>query len=147
MTLGAYAAQTGRLGLAPLVASLPVAVLVALILYVNEVPDREGDAAAGKRTLVVRLPLHRIAWGYGVAVATAYVAIGVGVAGGWMPPVALLAGLTLPMAIAVGRDLARAPDRPYALIAAMAAQIRLHLFVGLLLAASYFIAAWFLHNG
>ncbi|WP_376792529.1 prenyltransferase [Thermoflexus sp.] len=147
MTLGAYAAQTGRLGLAPLVASLPVAVLIALVLYVNEVPDREGDAAAGKRTLVVRLPLHRIAWGYGIAVATAYLAIAAGVAGGWMPPAALLAGLTLPMAIAVGRDLTRAPDRPYALIAAMATQIRLHLYVGLLLTVSYFIALWFPHNG
>lgn len=147
MTLGAYAVQTGRLGLAPLVASLPVAVLIALVLYVNEVPDREGDAAAGKRTLVVRLPLHRIVWGYGVAVATAYLAIAAGVAGGWLPPVALLAGLTLPMAIAVGRDLARAPDRPYALITAMATQIRMHLYVGLLLATSYFIAPWFPHNG
>ena len=35
--------------------SLPVALLIALVLYVNQVPDREGDAAVGKRTLVVRI--------------------------------------------------------------------------------------------
>lgn len=35
--------------------SLPVSLWVANILLVNEFPDREADALAGKRTLVVRL--------------------------------------------------------------------------------------------
>ena len=42
MLLGAYVAQTGHLAWEPLVASLPVAILIALILYVNEIPDRRG---------------------------------------------------------------------------------------------------------
>ena len=56
MLLGAYVVQTrGALSWEPFVASLPIALLVALILYVNEIPDRRGDARAGKRTLPVRL--------------------------------------------------------------------------------------------
>ena len=56
MLLGAYVVQTrGVLAWEPFVASLPIALLVALILYVNEIPDRRGDARAGKRTLPVRL--------------------------------------------------------------------------------------------
>ena len=55
MLLGAYVVQTGgALAWEPFVASIPVALLVALILYVNEIPDRRGDARAGKRTLPVR---------------------------------------------------------------------------------------------
>ena len=50
MLLGAYVVQTGgALAWEPFVASLPIALLVALILYVNEIPDRRGDARAGKR--------------------------------------------------------------------------------------------------
>ena len=55
MLLGAYVVQTGgALAWEPFVASIPIALLVALILYVNEIPDRRGDARAGKRTLPVR---------------------------------------------------------------------------------------------
>jgi len=99
-----------------------------------------GDAAAGKRTLVVRLPLPWVARGYAIAAAAAYLSLAAGVLMGRIPPIALIAGLTVPTALSVGRDLARMADRPYALIPAMAAQIRVHLYVGLLLAASYLVA-------
>ena len=60
MLLGAYVVQTGgALAWEPFVASIPVAVLVALILYVNEIPDRRGDARVGKRTLPVRWSRER----------------------------------------------------------------------------------------
>ena len=61
MLLGAYVVQTrGALAWEPFVASIPVALLVALILYVNEIPDRRGDARAGKRTLPVRFSSRTI---------------------------------------------------------------------------------------
>ena len=74
MLLGAYVVQTGgALAWEPFVASIPVALLVALILYVNEIPDRRGDARAGKRTLPVRFSETTVITGYNVAVAAAYV--------------------------------------------------------------------------
>lgn len=44
----------GHFDLGRFLVGIPVGMWVALILVINEVPDLEGDAAAGKRTLVVR---------------------------------------------------------------------------------------------
>ena len=80
MLLGAYVVQTGgTLAWEPFVASIPIALLVALILYVNEIPDRRGDAHAGKRTLPVRFSRTTVIAGYGAAVAAAYIVLVAGV--------------------------------------------------------------------
>jgi hypothetical protein len=68
-----YFVQTGQYALRPL--SIPVAILVMLILYANEVPDRFADAKAGKRTLVVRMPPAAVIRGYVVAAAVAYLVV------------------------------------------------------------------------
>jgi 1,4-dihydroxy-2-naphthoate octaprenyltransferase len=52
---GAAWLQSGRVDWASLLISIPVSMWVASILLMNEVPDRDADARAGKRTLVVRL--------------------------------------------------------------------------------------------
>src|SRR6202048_5547872 len=67
MVLGAYYVQTGHYALRPLILSIPVAVLVMLILYANEIPDRFADAKAGERTLVVRMQPAAVIRGYVVA--------------------------------------------------------------------------------
>src|SRR5688572_23741762 len=91
MLLGAYVVQTrGALSWEPFVASIPVALLVALILYVNEIPDRRGDAQAGKRTLPVRLSKSSVIAGYRLAALGAYVILVVGVVAGLLPIPALL---------------------------------------------------------
>lgn len=61
--LGSYYVQTGRLSTAPLLASLPVGLLVAAILYVQSLPDLEWDRRCGKMTLVVKLGSTLAAWG------------------------------------------------------------------------------------
>src|SRR5688572_15716301 len=91
MLLGAYVVQTrGVLALEPFVASIPIALPVALILYVNEIPDRRGDAQAGKRTLPVRLSKSSVIAGYRLAALGAYVILVVGVVAGLLPIPALL---------------------------------------------------------
>lgn len=52
--LGFYA-QAGRLTWLPIVAVLPLCCLQFAMMFTVEFPDRESDAATGKRTLVVRL--------------------------------------------------------------------------------------------
>ena len=52
--LGAVWLQGAPLDLGAVLVSLPVGAWVAAILLINEVPDRDADARAGKRTLVVR---------------------------------------------------------------------------------------------
>jgi 1,4-dihydroxy-2-naphthoate octaprenyltransferase len=140
MLLGAYVVQTGgRLAWEPFVASIPVALLVALILYVNEIPDRRGDAYAGKRTLPVRFGRSSVIAGYRIAAAGAYVAVVAGVLIGLLPVTTLLVLLTIPLALRVSRGLEPNYDNPYGLMAIMGVNIQLHLVVGLAMLAAYLV--------
>jgi 1,4-dihydroxy-2-naphthoate polyprenyltransferase len=140
MLLGAYVVQTrGALAWEPFVASIPIALLVALILYVNEIPDRRGDAHAGKRTLPVRFGPRTIVTGYNVAATAAYVAVVVGVVLGILPVPTLLMLLTIPLARQVSAGLMPNYDNPYGLMAFMGVNVKLHLFAGLLLLAAYVV--------
>ena len=140
MLLGAYVVQTGGLvTLEPIVASLPIAILVALILYVNEVPDRPADARAGKRTLPVILSRPQVVNLYLLAALAAFAIIGGGVLAGVLPIPALLALLALPLVRRVYEGLQQNYESPYGLMAVMAVNIRLHLLVGVLLLAAYLI--------
>jgi len=140
MLLGAYVVQTGgALAWEPFVASIPVALLVALILYVNEIPDRRGDARAGKRTLPVRFSRTTVIAGYNVAVAAAYVVLVAGVVLGVLPIPVLLMLLTIPLALKVSRGLEPNYENPYGLMAIMGTNVQLHLRAGLLLLGAYLI--------
>jgi 1,4-dihydroxy-2-naphthoate octaprenyltransferase len=129
----------GALSWEPFVASIPVALLVALILYVNEIPDRRGDARAGKRTLPVRFSPRAVIGGYNAAATAAYVALVGGVVAGILPVPTLLMLLTIPLARRVSRGLAPNYDNPYGLMAIMGENVQLHLIAGLLLLAAYAI--------
>jgi 1,4-dihydroxy-2-naphthoate octaprenyltransferase len=138
MLLGAYVVQTGgTLSWEPVVVSIPVALLVALILYVNEIPDRRGDAHAGKRTLPVRFGPDAVILGYDVTIAVAYATLVIGVALGVLPIPTLLALLTIPLAYRVHKGLRPNYDNPYGLMAVMAVNIQVHLLAGILLFAAY----------
>jgi 1,4-dihydroxy-2-naphthoate octaprenyltransferase len=52
---GAAWLQSGRVDWESILISVPVSMWVAAILLINEVPDRNSDGRAGKKTLVVRL--------------------------------------------------------------------------------------------
>ncbi len=138
MLLGAYAVQSGgTLSLAAAVISVPVGLLVAMILYVNEIPDRAGDAEASKLTLPVRWPKRQVILGFDLAVGAAFAVVGVGVAVGLLPLPVLLSLMAIPLARETHRGLIRFYDNPYALMPTMALNIRLHLTVGLLLILGY----------
>jgi len=140
MLLGAYVVQTrGALAWEPFVASVPIALLVALILYVNEIPDRRGDAHAGKRTLPVRFSREAVVGGYRIAAAAAYLVVVAGVLGGLLPIPALLVLLTIPLARQVSANLTPNYDNPYGLMAIMGVNIKLHLYAGVLLFAAYIV--------
>lgn len=135
MVLGAYYVQTGHYALQPLVLSIPVALLVMLILYANEIPDRVADARAGKRTLVVRLSRKVVLQGYGVAAALAYLALVVGVVAGLLPWPTLAALLTIPLAVKTLRGLEQNYDDPYVLMGSLQNNVVLHFSTGILLVA------------
>jgi len=140
MVLGAYFVQTQRFDLEPLVASIPLAALIAAVLYVNEFPDHRSDASVGKRTLVVRLGVDAARWGYYGLIALAFVAVVVGVALRLLPAPALLALLALPLAAGAVRAFARSWRDPARLAPVTARTVFLHLGSGALLAAGYVLA-------
>jgi 1,4-dihydroxy-2-naphthoate octaprenyltransferase len=140
MLLGAYIVQTRTLSWEAVVASVPVAILVALILYVNEIPDRVGDAAAGKRTLPVRLSAAVVTNAYLIAAAASFGVIVVGAVAGLLPPFTVLALAAAPLVLRVYRGIRQNYSSPYALMASMGVNVTLHLYVGLLLLGGYAIA-------
>jgi 1,4-dihydroxy-2-naphthoate octaprenyltransferase len=140
MVLGAYVVQTGTLSWEAFVASVPVAILVALILYVNEIPDRTSDARVGKRTLPVRFSADVITTLFLLSVIAAFSTVAVGVIFGLLPWPTLLALLALPLALSVHRGIRVSYGDPYALMATMGKNVQVHLLTGVLLFAGYMIA-------
>ena len=140
MLLGAYVVQSrGFISAEAFLLSVPVGLLVAMILYVNEIPDRAGDSRVGKRTLPVRWSKVAVIRGFDVSAAGAFVSVAAGVAAGLLPIPALLILLAVPLAMRVHSGLDRFYDNPYALMDTMAANIRLHMAVGLLLFIAYLL--------
>ena len=140
MLLGAYFTVAKQFTWEALYASLPVAILIMLVLYINQIPDKPSDAKVGKRTIVVRLSQEKIIAGYGLAVVAAFVLIAVGAATGIMPVWTLIALLPAPLAWKVYNGLKAHYHSPYELMATLGQNIQLHLFTGLLLIIGYVVA-------
>jgi 1,4-dihydroxy-2-naphthoate octaprenyltransferase len=72
---GTYLVQRHTVSADVLWASAPIGLAIAAFLWVNELPDARADAAAGKRTLVVRLGRRRAAWAFAALIALAYAGV------------------------------------------------------------------------
>jgi 1,4-dihydroxy-2-naphthoate octaprenyltransferase len=139
MLLGAYTVQTGHLAWEPLVLSFVPGILIALILFVNEIPDRRSDAEAGKRTLPVRFAPDIVRTGYLVAAVAAFAVIVGGVFSGVLPLPTLIALAAVPLALRIHAGLMVHYESPYALMSVMGANVNLNLVVGGLLLVAYLV--------
>ncbi len=139
LVAGTAAVQAGGLDFRAFLAGLPTGLLTGSIILANEFPDAAGDAAGGKRTLVVRLGLERARWAYILSWVLAYVSL-VALVAGRALPVQTLAGLaTLPLALYVTRELLR-NYRSRGIKKAMAGTIYLHLTTGALMVLGAWLA-------
>jgi 1,4-dihydroxy-2-naphthoate polyprenyltransferase len=100
---GSYYVQLEQLDLAPLLLSIPIGLLSAAILVVNNTRDIDTDRRAGKRTLAVRLGRERARDLYAAMIAFSYLLL----------PLVLLAGLDWAPALValISAPLARDPLR------------------------------------
>ena len=137
--LGSHMVQTGRPALLPVVASLCTSFLISALLYINEFPDYEADARAGKRTLVVRLGPRRGRYLLLLYVACAYLSIAIGAALGLLPLWSLAALLSAPFAFQAVLGLIKNYGGGPALVPSIKAIIRAHICSGLLLAIANII--------
>lgn len=142
VVLGTDFVQRGALAALPLVAGLPFALLVAAILYLNQFPDAQADALAGKRTLVVRLGPQRARWGYALLAAAAYLWLALAVVLGALPPLCAAGLLPAVLSLRAARALLRDADAPARLTPAIAATIAAANLNGLLLALALGLARW-----
>jgi len=133
VVLGAHYVQSGHMSWLALLASLPVGLLIAAVLYVNQFPDIEADSAVGKKNLVVRLGTGRAVWGYHALLALAYLVVIAGVAAGALPPPALAALLSMPLALRAARNAHAHHADPRRMVASCALTVGVHLTTGLLL--------------
>ena len=139
MTLGAHAVQTGRFSWEPVVASLPVALLIAAVLYINEFQDAAADGAVGRRHLVVRLGKRLAAQGYAALMLAVYLSLLLGVLLDSVTPWALLGLLTVPLAFKAVRVALAHYDDSQQLAPANAVTIQVHLLTGLLVIVGYLL--------
>ena len=111
---GSYYAQTEHLAWEAFVLAIPVGLLAAAILVVNNVRDLETDRRAGKKTLAVRLGRQGARGLYGGMLAAAFVTapfpwlFGGDGLGAWL----LLPWLAIPLAVPVAKIVRERTDGP-----------------------------------
>jgi len=116
------------------VLSVPIGLLAAAILMVNNVRDIDSDRRAGKRTLAVRLGRERGRTIYALMIYVAYLVAPVPWPAGSLSPWLLAPWLTLPLAVRLVRTVRTHADGP-TLNQALAQTGMLQLAFGLLLSA------------
>jgi len=109
---GSYFVQVQRLPWEAFALAVPVGLLAAAILLVNNIRDRETDRRAGKRTLAVRLGPRGGRALYAYAVLAAFVTAPLPWLLGSLSAWLLLPWLTLPLAVGVMRTVASRSDGP-----------------------------------
>jgi 1,4-dihydroxy-2-naphthoate octaprenyltransferase len=116
---GTYLVQRGTIDAPVLWASIPFAIACGAFLWINEFPDARADAAAGKRTLVVRLGRVRAARVFPAIMLAAYAGVlALPLAG--LPLTVWLGLAGAPHAVAAARRLLRHPETTQEIVPAQA---------------------------
>ena len=137
---GSYFVQAERLPWEPFALAVPVGLIAAAILVVNNVRDLETDRRAGKRTLAVRLGRRRTK---GMFAAMVYLAFLLAPLTWWAGPFdawLLLPWFALPLAVPLVRTVRNRTDGP-ALNRALGETGRLQLVFCVLLSAGLLLSS------
>lgn len=135
---GMYVTLTGHFDLLPILASLPLGLLIANVLWINQFPDYEADLAGGKRNGVVRMGKEKSVRVYALLFAAAYVSLAVlALVSGKM--LFLINFLTIPLAIKAVRNAAANYDDIALLISSNAATVQIYLLTGILMISAALI--------
>jgi 1,4-dihydroxy-2-naphthoate octaprenyltransferase len=123
--LGAYLVQTGMLSWSPVIAAVPIGILVALVLLANNIRDIEYDGSMGVRTIAVQMGKRAISL-YGALLLITYLCVPGFIVAGVLPVWSLATFLTLPGAWGLWKMFAgKVPDNADPRTAAVAFQFAL----------------------
>ncbi len=109
---GSYFVQTEQLVWEAFALAVPVGLLAAAVLMVNNIRDRETDSRAGKRTLAVRVGAQGARALYAAMVFGAYVLLPITWLAGALDVWVLLPALTLPLALRLAAEVSARTDGP-----------------------------------
>lgn len=123
---GTFLVQRGTIDRTVILAALPLGLMIAAFLWINEFPDARADSASGKRTLVVRLGRKRASQGFAFILGAAFLGLAVLPLAG-LPLGVWLGFAGLPSADAAAHRLRRHAEQTAALIPAQAST--LHAFL------------------
>jgi len=140
ITVGTDFVQRKGFTAAPFIAGLSYALLVTNLLYINQFPDRTADTAAGKLHWVARLQVQTARWGYALIVLLCYAWLLASVLLGWLPMLALIAFLALPLSIKAARLLLQHAAEPQQLGDAIKATIGAMMVHGSLLSLALLLS-------
>lgn len=136
MVLGAYYVMARAYDPLPVLAGIPLGLMVAAILHANNIRDRDADRAVNKRTLALMLGLRGARIEYIVLVGGAYGAVAALAVLGIIPPTALAVLITAPEAVRLIRLVTTTTDTTL-LHQAQGRTARLHGTFGL-----WFVIGW-----
>jgi len=124
--LGAYMVQTGVFAWAPILASVPIGIFVALVLLANNIRDIGYDGTVREKTLAVALGARRAQTVYVVLLALAYAIVAAGILVEQLPAWSAIVFLTVPGALRLANMFhGRVPDDADPRTAALAFQFSL----------------------
>ena len=110
MVAGTYTALTSRYSLDSVIISIPIALMVALILYYQSLPDIKTDESVGKIPLSVLLGRKYALWGYRLLVLLSILSIMLLVAIKLIHLMAMTALVTVFLAVNIDKMMKRIPD-------------------------------------
>lgn len=137
VVIGVYYALTRTLTFEVVWISIPPGLLTFLLLFLNEFPDVEADAAGGRRHLVIQLGREKSAKGYVAGLILVYLTILIGPFISTLPMLSLLGLLTLPLALKASQIVLKSYNELPNLIPAMGMNVGVVILTDLLLAIGF----------
>jgi 1,4-dihydroxy-2-naphthoate octaprenyltransferase len=141
LSLGTYVVLAQELSARPLALGVPLGILIATVLWINEFPDFQADKRANKRNLVVRLGKARARVVYAWLLGSAELAV-VGVAAYFGNPWAILGLAGGIEAFRAARVCWLAYDSTQELVPANAGTVKTYILTGAGLIAGMLMGRW-----
>ena len=142
--LGSYYVQTETLPFSIFLISIPIGILIALVIFINEFPDYLADKSVGKRTIVVRIGKRKAMVLYNILLASVYLAVAFLITVNILPKMSLIVLLSLPLAIKAFAISRKNFDKIHELLPANISTIALHFLIGVLLCTGFVLDKIFL---
>jgi len=137
--IGSYYVQAASMNLGTISVGVAPGIMIAMVLYLNEIPDIEADGSAGRKNLPITLGRKRAAEVYAVIESFAIAWIPISVLTGMTPTGTLLALGCLPFALKSIRGALRNYNDLEKLIPALGTNIATAYVTLLLLATGYLL--------